>query len=66
MKFKIDDAEEKAIEQWQKKQMKKDPIRFTLGERWEYRFLPTGLGIIVSILDGATGDILEVRGTELF
>ena len=64
MKFEIDKKEEKLIKKWMKKQLKKDPTQFTLGERWEYRFIPTGLGTLVSVRDGCTNDVLEVRGTE--
>jgi len=64
--FKIDDTEEDAIRVWMKSQKEKDDTQFTLGERWEYRFLPTSLEIKVSVIDRATGDILEVRGTEFF
>ena len=64
--FKIDDTEESKIEQWKEKQIKKDLTQFTIGERWEYRFLPTSLGTLISLFDGVTGDILSVRGTEFF
>lgn len=64
MEFKIDDEEWQLIENWQTKQKIKDPTQFTAGERWEFRFIPTGLGTLISVRDGCTDDILEVRGTE--
>ena len=63
-KFELDGVHIKKIEKWMKKQIKKDPTQYTIGERWEYRFLPTGLGTLISVVDGATGDKLEVEGTE--
>jgi len=63
-KFELDDDHVKKIKKWMKKQIKKDPLQPTLGERWEYRFIPTGLGTLISLKDGATGDILSVEGTE--
>lgn len=63
-KFELDDVHVKKIEKWMKKQIKKDPTQYTTGERWEYRFLPTGLGTLIWVIDGATGDKLEVEGTE--
>ena len=64
MKFETDAEEDQLIENWQKQQMIKDPTQFTAGERWEYRFIPTGLGTLISVRDGCTDDLLKVRGTE--
>jgi len=64
MKFETDAEEDQLIENWQKQQMIKDPTQFTAGERWEYRFIPTGLGTLISVRDGCTDDMLKVRGTE--
>ena len=64
MKFETNAEEDQLIENWQKQQMIKDPTQFTAGERWEYRFIPTGLGTLISVRDGCTDDMLKVRGTE--
>ena len=63
-KFELNDDHVKKIEKWMEKQIEKDDTLYTLGERWEYSFLPTGLGTLITLKDGATGDILEVEGTE--
>jgi len=63
-KFELDDDHVKKIEDWMEKQIEKDDTLYTLGERWEYRFLPTGLGTLITLKDGVTGDVLEVEGTE--
>lgn len=62
--FELDSDHIKKIEKWMKKQIKKDLHQPTLGERWEYRFTPTGLGTLIEVKDNATGDILLVEGTE--
>ena len=64
MKFETDEEEDQLIEDWQTIQYKKDSTQFVTGERWEYRFIPTGLGTLISVRDGCTEDILKVRGTE--
>jgi len=64
MKFETDDEEDQLIENWQSKQYEKDPTQFVTGERWEYRFVPTGLGTLISVRDGCTDDMLLVRGTK--
>lgn len=63
-KFKLNEDHVKKIETWMEEQIKKDDTQYTAGERWEYRFLPTGLGTFIYVKDGVTGDILEVEGTE--
>lgn len=62
--FEITDEEEKLIESWKKLQRKKDDTQYTLGERWGYKFIPTGLGTLVYLIDGVTGEEYCVRGTE--
>ena len=62
--FELDDTHVKKIEKWMESQIEKDNTLPTLGERWEYSFLPTGLGTLITLKDGMTGDILEVEGTE--
>ena len=63
-RFEIEDEEWDKIDKWCEEQMIKDPTQFTAGERWEYRFIPTGLGTLISVRDGCTDDLLKVRGTE--
>lgn len=62
--FELNDDHIKKIEKWMKKQIKKDPLQPTLGERWEYRFTPTGFGTLIRLKDNVTKDILLVEGTE--
>ena len=64
MIFKTTKEEDKKIKEWKDQQLLKDPIKYALGERWGYKFIPTGLGMLIDVMDGATGDKLEVRGTE--
>jgi len=63
-KFELNDDHVKKIQKWMKIQIEKDTSQPTLGERWEYTFLPTGLGTLISLKDFATGEVLEVEGTE--
>jgi len=63
-KFELDDTHVKKIKMWMLEQIEKDDKIPTLGERWEYRFLPTGLGTLITLKDCMTGEILEVEGTE--
>jgi len=64
MIFEIDPNEWEKIEEWQEEQKLIDPTQFTAGERYEYRFIPTGLGTLISVYDGCTENVLNVRGTE--
>lgn len=53
-KFELDDTQIKKFEKWQKKEMKKDPSLPAAGERWTFCFTPSGLGLIVHVIDQAT------------
>ena len=53
-KFELDDTQIKKFEKWKKKQKKKDPSLPTAGERWTFCFTPSGLGLIVSVIDQTT------------
>jgi hypothetical protein len=64
MIFEIDIYEEKVIKEWKAKQMLKDDTQYAAGERWGYKFIPTGLGMLIYVIDGKTGNELIVRGTE--
>ncbi len=55
--FPISEKENKKINEWIEKQMKKVPgIGGTSGGRFTYQFTPTGLGTAGIIIDGFTGD----------
>ena len=64
MKFEIEPDEVKKIKEWKTQQKLKDSTQFTLGERWGYKFIPTGLGLLIYVIDGATNEEFCVRGTE--
>lgn len=64
MKFEIEADEMIKIDEWKEKQLKKDSTQYALGERWGYKFIPTGLGTLIYVIDGATDEEFCVRGTE--
>lgn len=55
--FPISEEEDKNIKDWIKKQQEKNPgSGGAAGGRFTYRFTPTGLGTVGTIIDGFTGD----------
>ena len=54
--FPISDEEDKNIKEWKKNQQKKNPGIGGAGGRFTYKFTPTGLGTVGTIIDGFTGD----------
>ena len=55
--FPISEEEDKNIKEWIKNQQKKNPgIGGAAGGRFTYKFTPTGLGTVGTIIDGFTGD----------
>ena len=55
--FPIAEEEDKNIKEWIKNQQKKNPgIGGAAGGRFTYKFTPTGLGTVGTIIDGFTGD----------
>ena len=55
--FPISEEEDKNINEWIKKQQEKNPgSGGTAGGRFTYRFTPTGLGTVGTIIDDFTGD----------
>ena len=55
--FPISEEEDKNIKEWIKNQQEKNPgIGGATGGRFTYRFTPTGLGTVGTIIDGFTGD----------
>ena len=55
--FPISEEEDKNIKDWIKKQQEKNPDSGgAAGGRFTYRFTPTGLGTVGTIIDGFTGD----------
>ena len=55
--FPISEEEDKNIKEWEKNQQKKSPgIGGAAGGRFTYKFTPTGLGTVGTIIDGFTGD----------
>ena len=55
--FPISEEEDKNIKDWIKKQQEKNPgSEGAAGGRFTYRFTPTGLGTVGTIIDGFTGD----------
>jgi hypothetical protein len=65
-KFELDKAQMQKFEKWKKTQEKAYQSRTTLGERWTFCFTPTGLGIVVSVIDNATKDTLELTNWSDF
>ena len=55
--FPISEEEDKNIKEWIKNQQEKNPgSGGTAGGRFTYKFTPTGLGTVGTIIDGFTGD----------
>ena len=55
--FPISEEEDKNINEWIKKQQEKNPgSGGAAGGRFTYKFTPTGLGTVGTIIDGFTGD----------
>ena len=55
--FPISEEEDKNIKEWIKNQQEKNPgIGGAAGGRFTYKFIPTGLGTVGTIIDGFTGD----------
>lgn len=55
--FPISEEEDKNIKEWKKNQQKKSSgIGGAAGGRFTYKFTPTGLGTVGTIIDGFTGD----------
>ena len=55
--FPISEEEDKNIKEWIKNQQEKNPgIGGATGGRFTYKFTPTGLGTVGTIIDGFTGD----------
>lgn len=55
--FVLDEKQVKKAKKWIKKQYKKHGERHgTAGDRFSYKFTPTGLGVISSVIDAATGE----------
>lgn len=57
LKFVVESDELKRAKKWMKEQKEKygDKVG-TVGDRFSYKFTPTGLGVIVSIMDSLTGE----------
>jgi hypothetical protein len=65
-KFELDKAQMQKFEKWKNTQENAYQSRTTLGERWTFCFTPTGLGIVVSVIDNATKDTLELTNWSDF
>ena len=55
LSFSVSEKEQKAINKFIKKQMKKHKKVGTIGDRFSYAFTPTGIGTGVSVIDGWDG-----------
>ena len=64
--FELEKTQIQKFEKWKNKQEKKHQSRTTLGERWTFCFTPTGLGIVVSVIDNATKETLELTNWSNF
>jgi hypothetical protein len=65
-KFELDETQIKEFEKWKKKQKKKDPSTFTAGERWTFKFTPTGLGLMVHVKDNITEEEIDLTDWDNF
>ena len=55
--FPISEEESKKIKEWMDKQMEKNPSTGgAIGGRFSYKFIPTGVGTVGTIIDGFTED----------
>jgi len=60
MIFKLESEELEAAEKFIEEQVAKDDWMPAAGERFAYTFIPCGLGTMVSIKDGRTGESKDV------
>lgn len=66
MIFEINTPQIKKFERWKKKMMKINSSMPTAGERWTFCFTPTGLGTIVTVIDEATNEKLDLTEWKYF
>jgi hypothetical protein len=64
--FELDEEQIQKFEIWKAQQKEKDDSMPTAGERWTFMFTPSGLGIMYSVKDQKTGDILDLTDWENF
>jgi hypothetical protein len=64
--FELSEGQAKRLEKWQAEQMEKKPSKTTLGERWVFCFIPTGLGTITSVIDQATNEEIDLTDWDNF
>ncbi len=60
MIFTIDGIELAKLKQWLDKRPKKKAYTGAIGGRYSYSFFPTGVGTIIKVKDGVTGDEIDV------
>lgn len=66
-KFELDEQEIAKFEEWQKSQEEKHPGHHTtIGGRWSFTFIPTGIGNIVKAADFETNEEIDLTDYELF
>jgi hypothetical protein len=64
--FELSDAQADKLEKWQAEQIEKKLSTTTLGERWVFCFIPTGLGTITSVIDQATNQEIDLTDWDNF
>lgn len=65
-KFELDISQALLFETWKEDQMKKDPTLPLAGERFSFRFTPTGLGTVVVAIDEHLGEEIDLTDYETF
>jgi hypothetical protein len=65
-KFELDETQIKEFEKWKTTQKKKNPSMPTAGERWTFCFTPSGLGLIVRVIDQETNEEIDLTDWDNF
>jgi hypothetical protein len=65
--FTVDSTEVETANKWIEEQKVKHPTKATtLGERFSYAFMPTGLGIFKYVIDARTGEQKDITNFDDF
>lgn len=57
--FTISEQDKKKIQEW-KKTLPRPDVVGTIGDRFAYSFTPTGLGVMVTVKDFLSGQVLDL------
>lgn len=65
--FTVEEKELERADKWIKQQQEKHGNKVgSIGDRFSYLFSPTGLGVLVSVLDRLTGETEDITDMDLW